>query len=333
MQARASQIIFALATLIAVLLTNCMWADDEIAKKASTDTGNQFRAAIILPGVIDDHSWSQAGYEGLKVLEKRYKATVDFAPNIVDRDALATARQFAKQNFDFIIFHGGEFIAAAEAAAKEFPRTKFSITTGHPGNNRNLGAVVQRVNESGYLSGFAAGLKTKTNRIAYLTGFPYPVNKEEAEFLKQGVKAANPQAEVIVEFLYTWTDTDKASKVALKQIAAGADCIIINLDHNEEVIKAVASQPDVFVIGWTKDQYYAAPNKVVTSVISDVSTLVTNTADLAQRGRWEGKLYRLGLKEKALRFAPFRGSLTPEQEERFNKVRNDILIGKLDVGL
>jgi basic membrane protein A and related proteins len=330
MQTRFSRIFLALMALVAVFLTNCAFSD-EIADIPEVGTGNQFRAAIILPGAIDDHSWSQAGYEGLKILEKRYKATVDYAPQISDKEGLGTARRFARQGFDFIIFHGGEYIATAEAIAQEFPRTKFAITSGHPGNNRNLGAVVSRVNESGYLSGFVAGLKTKTNRIAYLTGFAYPANQEEADFLVVGAKDANPKATVNVEFLNTWTDTDKASKEALKQIASGVDLVIINLDHNEEVIKVVASQPDVYAIGWTKDQHYAAPNKVVTSVISDVATLVTSVADLAQRGRWEGKLYKFGMKEKSIRFAPFRGSLTPEQEERFNKVRNDLLTGKLDV--
>lgn len=330
METRFSRIFLAMMALVAVLLTNCAFSD-EVADRVDVGMGNRFRAAIILPGAIDDHSWSQAGYEGLKVLEKRYKANVDYAPQVSEIDAAIAARRFARQDFDFIIFHGGEFIATAEAIAKEFPRTKFAITTGHPGNNRNLGAVVSRVNESGYLSGFLAGLKTKTNSIAYITGFPYPANKEEADFLEMGARAANPKAKVIVDFINSWTDTDKASKAAVKHIANGADIVIINLDHNEDVIKAVASHPNVYAIGWTKDQYYAAPDKVITSVISDVSTLVTNVADLAQRGRWEGKLYKFGIKEKALRFAPFRGSLTPAQEERFNKVRSDILTGKLTV--
>ncbi len=328
---RISTIIIALAALISVLLTNCMWLDSDNTEKINLETGNQFRAAIVLPGVIDDRGWSQEGYEGLKSLEKRYRATVAYAPQTSEQDALIVGRKFVKQDFDFIIFHGGEFIAAAEAIAKEFPRTKFAVISGHPGNNRNLGAAAFRVSESGYLSGFAAGLKTKTNRIGYITGFPYPINKKEAGYIEQGAQSANPQAKVIVEYLYTWTDTDKAAKAALKQIANGADVVMINLDHNEETIKTVASQANVYAIAWTKDHYYVAPERVLTSVLSNVSTLVSNIADLAQRGRWEGKLYKFGLKEKAITFAPFRGSLTPEQEDRFNKVRSDILTGKLNI--
>ncbi|CAN1211206.1 BMP family ABC transporter substrate-binding protein [Tumidithrix helvetica PCC 7403] len=330
MQSRVSQITIAFVALIAVLLTNCM-ASDETADNRDAAMGNRFRAAIVLPAAIVDRSWSQSGYEGLKFIEKRYKASVTHVDRVAEKDALSVTRNLAQQGYDFIILHGGEYIATAETAAQEFPRTKFALTSGHPGNNRNLGSVVFRTGESGYLAGFVAGLKTQTNRIAYLTGFPYPSNKEEADFLEKGAKAANPKSQVVVEYLYTWTDIEKASKAALNQIAAGADIIMINLDHNEEVIKAVTRKPDVYAIGWTKDQYYAAPSKVVTSAITDISTLVSNAADLAQRGRWEGKLYKFGIREKALRFAPFRGLLTPEQEGRFNKVRSDVMTGKLEL--
>jgi basic membrane protein A and related proteins len=325
------QIILALlATLVAIFLSNCSWNEKEFTQKAEIDEGNHFRVAIVLPGKTNDGSWSQLGYEGLKLIENRYKATVKYADNVAEKDALQVGRNLARQDFDFIIWHGGEYTATAEAIALEFPRTKFALNAANNGNNRNLGTFRSRAVESGYLSGFAAGLKTKTNRIVHITGFPYPANLEETGFIEVGARAANPKAEVKVEFSYSWTDVDKATKIALKYIADGFDVVSVNLDHNEDVIKTIAKQPNVYAIGWGKDQSHIAPDRVITSVIYDTPKMMATTANLVQSGRWEGKIYKFGIKEKALRIAPFRGLLDSEQETKFNNVRNDILAGKID---
>lgn len=318
------------AFLVAILLVSCSWNEEDLAQKDNTFEGNQFRVAIILPGVINDGAWSQGGYEALKLIENRYRASVKYVENVTDKNALQVARNLARQDFDFIIWQGGEFIAAAEEIALEFPRTKFALNTGHPGNNRNLGAVTNRSIQSGYLSGLVAGLKTKTNQILYITGFPYPINKEESNFIEVGARDVNPNAKVTVEFINSWTDTDKASQIAMKYIANGVDLVMVNLDHNEEVIKKVVNQPNVYAIGWTKDQSYVAPDRVITSVIFDMQNMLATAANLVQRGRWEGKLYKFGLREKTLIFAPFRGLLDTEQEAKFNKARGDIMAGKID---
>jgi basic membrane protein A and related proteins len=55
------------------------------------------------------------------------------------------------------------------------------------------------------------------------------------------------------------------------------------------------------------------------------------SATLVQQGRWEGKQYKLGLQDGVQDLAPFYGMLTPDQEQMVQAIRNDIMMGKIDV--
>jgi basic membrane protein A len=297
------------------------------------DTPGRLRVAMITTGAADDGSWSQAGIEGLKRIESEFNAEVDFTAEVADPDGETYLRQYAEAGYDFIIGHSGGYIDGAEVVSAEFPRTKFALVTTYPGNNRNLGAVAFRSGEAGYLAGVLAAMTTQTNKVAYLVGYDYPVYQEEAALFRKGALATNPDVEVVTEFLQTWTDGEKGKTVALALAEQGFDRFAINADEaGIEALKAVTqADPAIQVVGWTTDQHDLAPGQVITSMLQDIPELIVNAADLFQQGKWEGKLYKFGLKEGIYSVAPFRDALTPEQEAAFDAIKNQVMIGEIDI--
>jgi basic membrane protein A and related proteins len=320
-----------LAIATCAIAIGCSTTTPDTPNAANSNTG-KLRVAMITTGSRTDGSWSQAGYEGLKLIEQRFNAEIAFSDLVADADSEAPIRQYAEEGYDFIIGHSGGYIEAAETVADEFPRTKFALVTTYAGNNRNLGAVAFRSGEVGYLSGVLAAMTTKTNKVAYMVGYDYPVYQEEAALFRKGAEATNPNVEVVTEFLKTWTDGEKAKEVALNLVEQGFDRFAINADEaGVEALKAVTALPGVNVIGWTKDQHELAPGRVITSMLQDIPKLIVNAADLLQQGKWEGKLYKFGLKEGIYSVAPFRGSLTPEQEANFEDIKNKVMTGEIDI--
>ncbi|MBF2027962.1 MAG: BMP family protein [Oscillatoriales cyanobacterium C42_A2020_001] len=323
--------LLAIATL--VITVSCSSPNPTPSNSASTGSNN-FKVAMVTTGDKTDGSWSQSGYEGLKLIEKEYNAKVDFSGSIPDQASEAPLREYAKAGYDFIIAQSGGYIESAEKVANEFPRTKFALVTTYSGNNRNLGAVAFRSGEAGYLTGVLAAMTTKTNKVAYIVGYDYPVYKEEAALFRRGVKATNPNIEVSTEFLKTWTDGEKGKKVALALADKGYDCFAINADEaGVGALKAVTQREGIRVIGWTTDQHELAPGHVITSVLQDMPKLILNAADLMQQGQWEGKLYKFGLKEGIYNFAPFRGSLTADQEAKFLAIKDKVMAGEIDISV
>ncbi|MBD1885439.1 BMP family protein [Microcoleus sp. FACHB-84] len=321
-----------LAALALIFAISCSRSTPNVNSSPEASTSSSFRVAMVTIGPKDDKSWAQGGFEGLNLIKDKFNAQVDFSGSIDDADGEATLRKYAQSGYDLVIAAHGGYAKAAEKVAKEFPQTKFALVTTHPGNNRNLGAVAFRSGEVGYLTGALAAMKTKSNKVGYIVGAPYPVYKEEEALFRRGVKATNPSVQASTAFLNSWTDTDKAIKVATDMVASGVDVLAINADEaGLAALKAVTQKPGVLVIGWAKDQYELAPGKVLTSVLQDIPNLVLNVAVLTQQGRWEGKLYKFGLKEKIYDFAPFRGSLTSQEEETFKTIREAVTTGQIDV--
>jgi len=321
-----------LATLALVFAISCSRSTPNVDSSPEASTSSSFRVALVTTGPKDNNSWDQACFEGLNLIKDKFNAQVDFIGHIDAEHSEAALRKYAQSGYDLVIAASGGYAKAAEKVAKEFPRTKFALITTHPGNNRNLGAVAFRSGEVGYLTGVLAAMKTKSNKVGYIVGAAYPVYKEEEALFRRGVKATNPSVQASTAFLNSWIDTEKATRVATDMVASGVDVLVINAGKAGLVaLTAVSQKPGVFVIGRTKDQYEVAPGKVLTSVLEDIPNLVLNVAVLTQQGRWEGKLYKFGLKEKIYDFAPFRGTLTSQEEETFKTLREAVTTGKIDV--
>lgn len=249
-----------------------------------------------------------------------------------DTDVEASIRRYAQQGYNLIIGHSGGYIEAMEKVAKDFPDIKFALVTSYSGNNKNLGAVAFRSGEVGYLAGALAAIKTKTNKVGYMVGYDYSVYQEEAELFRRGATATKPDIEVYTKFLQTWTDAEKGNKVALDWLEKGVDIMAINANEaGISALKLASEKPEVYGIGWTKDQYNLVPGKILTSVLQNIPELVLKIATLVQQGRWEGKQYKYGLREQIYDFAPFRGTLTAEEEAKFNQIKQQVITGKIDI--
>lgn len=320
--------------LFTTLSVSC--SRDDLVPTTTPTRASNFKVAMVLPGPKEDGSWSQSGYEGLKLIETELGAQVaytDNTGNLSEEKMKETIRNYAQDGYKFVIGHGGEFLEAIEEIAPKFPRTKFSVTTNCSGNNVNQGCLSFRGEELGYLTGVIAALKTKTGKVGFIGGVDYPHMKARATLFERGAKSINPKIEVQVDWVGSWTDRDKAKATTQKQLEAGVDIISMSAEPAEEAVYPLAEKQDFQIIGWQLDRYNLAPGRVITSAIQDVPKLMLQGAVLVQKGRWEGKQYKFGITEGVQEIAPFRGSLTPAEETLVKTITEDILTDKIDTHL
>lgn len=318
--------------LLSLALASCGGVNSSAADPVKAAPGS-FKVAMLLPGPIDDGAWSQSGYEGLQLIEKELGAQVAYTTSVPqeEEEIKKILRQYAEEGYDFIIGLGGEYIPSAEAVAEEFPRTKFAVTAGYPGNNKNLGGIGFREAEMAYLAGVVAALKTKTNKLAYIGGEAYPHTIEQTVLFERGAKTINPSIEVAIEWVESWSDPVRAKEIAQAQIASGADVLLAVVDGGDPGVFEAAENAGIYAIAWSSDLHDLAPKTILTSVVQRMPALVLEGATLVQQGRWEGKQYRFGLQEGVQDLAPFYEMLTSEEEAKVKAIRDDILIGKIDV--
>jgi basic membrane lipoprotein Med (substrate-binding protein (PBP1-ABC) superfamily) len=318
--------------LVIFSLISCLNTEINSPPQSQTNNPSVFKVAILLSGSKADGNWNQGCYEGLRKIEEKYNAKVAYSEYVTADQGEEFLRQYAEESYDFIIAAGGGYLDAIEKVSLEFPRTKFAVIATYPGNNKNLGALSFRAGEVGYLSGVISAMTTQTNKVAYIAGADYQIPVEAAKLYQRGAKEINPNIEVFIEYLQTWTDGEKAINVTQDLVKKGVDIFTINADEaGVAAIEVLKQNPEVYMIGWIKDMYELAPERMITSVLHDFPALLLNASALVQEGRWQGTLYKFGLKEGIYGFASFRGLLTEKQQQQFSQIREQVINGEIDI--
>lgn len=318
----------ALALALLVGLMGCQPAPT-LAPPTSV-TNKAFRVALLLPRPVDADSFTRSGYQGLQLIQQELGAAITYTENVPEADFEKVFRQYAVENYDYIIGLGNQFAPAAEKVAADFPGLDFAVVGKYGGNNTNLGGLSLREGEMAYLFGVIAALKTQTKQVAYLGGVENASQQEIVTLYQRGAQATDPTVRVTVNFVGNFTDTVTAQQIAQADIAAGVDIIFILAGVAGEGVHAQAEQAGIFTLGWIQDLNHLAPKAVLTSNVQDFARVLLRGATLAQQGRWEGKQYKFGLADEVQALAPFYGLITPAEEAQINIVKNDLIVGKID---
>ena len=286
--------------------------------------------SIVLPkDPQEDPGWSGKGLGSLKYLKEKYNIRIEYAVTANSADAEDYFRKFAQAGHNFILGHSTVYTKGMEKVALEFPRTNFALTVHHPGNNRNLASVMFNNNEMGFLAGAAAALKSKTKKVAYITG-PFSQGvRDIAEPFREGALHVDPKIQVSLRYLDSWGDSEHARAWPLELAKDGYDVIGSGAGGLDSAIIQQIRKAGVHAVGWGYDHHADAPETVITSCIQDFNLGIEQVFLLVQDGRFEGKLYRFGLLQEVQYLTPFRGHLTPDEEAIIEKIQKDLVSGKL----
>lgn len=298
----------------------------------ATDSAAQakkLKVAIVLPGVITDKAWNELGHNGIKAIEKELGAEVAFVEKVAQPDQAEAMGDFARRGFDVVFGHGGEFDAAAKQVAAKFPKTWFVVTNGNVSGS-NIASMQINHWQVAFLGGVAAGMMTKSNKLALITAQKFKAMDDAYAGFVAGAKWVNPKVEATMSYTGDWDDVGKAKEAALAHIAKGVDVIAPNLDLAQQGGIDAAKEKGVFAIGFVGDQYSVAPKTVLTSAIENIQIGMLEIAKQAQAGKLEGKSYVIGVEnEKAAGYGKFGDPVPQKVKDKVAEAKKLMLDGKL----
>lgn len=175
-----------------------------------------------------DKSFNQSAYEGSQRAVKKLGVKVnDFEPSDPSQ-IIQGVRSFAKEGFDLIIGVGFANNASISQVAKANPDLQFGLIDD-VSKQKNVASLVFNEEQGSYLVGYLAGMNSSTGVVGFMGGMDIPlIHKFEAGF-KAGVKAANPKAKVVTQYVGTtpdaWNNPGKAKEIATNMRSRGADII------------------------------------------------------------------------------------------------------------
>ena len=221
-------------------------------------------------------------------------------------------------------------------AAKQFPEQKFAVvdTVILDENEKpipNVASLTFAEHEGSFLVGTIAGLTTKTNKIGFIGGMKFPLIQKFEYGFRAGVKAVNPDAEVIVNYADSFEDSAKGKEIALAQNQMGADVIYHAAGAVGVGLIQAAEEKGFWAIGVDKDQSDLAPENVLCSMIKRVDTATYSITKLVKEGKFEGKIFVYDLKNDGVGYSDKAGNLTDELKNTADKYKKAIIDGKIVV--
>jgi basic membrane protein A len=238
--------------------------------------------------------------------------------------------------------------AAAQHPDKQFVLFDVEADKEACGGCENIYSITYRYRETGYLAGVVAGQVTvsdtaRTNDeavVGFVGGQDIPVIRDYMEGYVNGVKAVNPDAEVVTAFAGAFNDPVKGKQLASGMIAKGADVVFTAAGDTDKGTFEAAADHGVWAIGNSLN--HARDNEVngKVAILTASNTSVQNSLSdavehIASGDLPVGETHSFGVKEKTnyiVQSGPYKQFVPAEIREKVAQIERSIADGETDVG-
>ena len=297
---------------------------------AGISAAEDFKVAIVLPGVITDRSFNQAGYEGVQRAAEELGIEFAYSEKTAQPDQPQALADYARRGYDLVIGHGGEFQESVSRVAQRFPDTKFLIVNGtEPGGN--VATMSFDFAGLGYVMGYVAGRTSETGQAGYVGAQKLLFYVQLGEGFEKGFTAARPDGQVYTAWTNDWDDVAKGKEAALNLISQGADVIFPSMDKAVVGSLQAAKEEGVMGIGIYYDAIADWPDTVIQSAIFDMRSALGEVISKAKTGSIEGTSYIFGLETPAAaRIGSYSDRVPSDVEGEVSALIEKIIAGEVE---
>lgn len=299
---------------------------------------NAMKPAIVYStGGKFDKSFNEGVSAGAEKFKAETKiAVAEFEPS--NETQLEQAqRRFAERGYDPIIAVGFAQGVALGKVAKEFPKTHFTLIDSVV-ELPNVQSITFKEHEGSFLVGIAAALASKTGKVGFIGGMDIPLIRRFECGYEQGIKYANPKADLIANMTGTtpaaWNDPGRGAELAKGQFDRGVDVVYAAAGSTGIGVLQAAADRGKYAIGVDSNQDHLHPGTMLTSMIKRVDLATYRSFKAAQSGTWRSGISVLGLKEGGVDWTLDRYNeklISPEMKAKVEQAKADIIAGKIVV--
>ena len=211
--------------------------------------------------------------------------------------------------------------------AKQHPDVYFFHCSGYKTAD-NMSAYFGRMYEMRYLSGIAAGLKTKSNKIGYVAAMPLPEVTRGINAFTLGVRSVNPDATVEVKWTNSWFDPTGEKQAAVELLKSGCDVLGPHCDSAGPVV--AAQEKGAWAVGYNADALSKGPDAYLTAPLWDWGIYYTEQVQKIIDGTWKSENYwgHGHMDEGIVKLDKLSANCAEGTEEAIQKAQEEIDNGK-----
>lgn len=272
----------------------------------STTSAKPFNVGMVTDtGGVNDQSFNESAWNGLQSLQKNVPGVkAKYLQSEQSSDYTPNLNQFANNKYNLVWGIGYLMDGAVKSAAQAYPNSTFAIIDDdlNPNAPKNTVGVVFKAQESSFLVGYIAALKTKTNKVGFIGGIKGVVIDQFQYGFQAGVaygaKELKKDISVNVQYANSFSDSALGKGIAQNMYANGCDIVFAAAGNVGQGVISEAKDENKLVIGVDQDQSHLAPNNVLVSAMKKVDTAVELISKKIKNGeKIGGKTFTFGLKE------------------------------------
>jgi len=259
-----------------------------------------FQVAVVMPSSINDLAFSQSMYDALISIQEWMggEGAMEFVYSdgmfVVD-DAAAAIRDYAAEGFDLVIAHGSQYGSSLQEIAPDFPETSFAWgTTVDTFGIGNIFAYEAASHEGGYVNGVIAASLSESGVLGVVGPIETGDAKLYVDGFVAGAKATNPDVQVNVNYIGSFSDVALASEAANTHVAAGADGLTGTAQMVVGAI-GVAEESGAMWFGTQASQSGLAPANVVANQVYHWDVVLKEVVQMIADGTYGGTSFVIGL--------------------------------------
>lgn len=348
-------VVSALVVSVAFIMTGC--ANPGNAGEDSVEEKDLVKVGMVTDsGTIDDKSFNQGTWEGIKAYEEDKKTiTTKYQQpeGEAKTDYINAITDLADNGYEIIVTPGYKFETAIYEAQDTFKDTTFIFIDGMPHDEdfkdfkigENVVSVFFNEHESGFLAGVAAALSSETGKLGFIGGMEIPPVQKFGWGFKAGVKYANDiygtNAEV-AQYIYegSFNNVSAGQQFASNMFDEGIDVIFaaaggVGVGVMNETKGRASKGEEVYIVGVDVDQYeqgiYDEENNkscVLTSATKKLDIATYDYIDAKLKGEFPGgQEIRMGLAEKAVGLPENNPNLSEDIMSKVKEVEQALLDG------
>jgi basic membrane protein A len=283
-------------------------------------------------GGVNDQSFNQSAWEGLQRAEAELGIEANYVESNQDADYQPNMETLLDAGTDLIWGIGFKMQDALAEAAKLNPEQKYAgIDCFFEAPTPNLVGIQFKEQEPSFLVGYIAGKMTETNKVGFVGGMDFFVIHKFHYGFMAGVKYANPEAEILVQYADSFTDAAKGKAIANQMYKNGADIVYHAAGGVGDGVIEAAKEQDKYAIGVDRDQNDLAPDNVITSAMKRVDNAIFNLTETLVNDQFPGgSMVVYGLKEGGVGIAPTSDKHVPaEILEEVENIKQMIILGEI----
>lgn len=281
------------------------------SKAKTTDAGS---IAIFIPGIIADSPIYANLARGVQSAVDEYNK---FAPN----DKLATATVFeagtnqaewsgkltslaATGTYNVIISSNPSLPELCAPLTVQFPNVRFILLDAALDGNDHIATVSYNQKEQSYLTGYIAGLMSRTHKVGLVAAQEYPImDNVLLPYYKKGAQDAYSSTSVDFRIVGNWYDASKGAALTDAMCDAGVDVILPICGGASQGVITSAVAHKIYLTWFDENGFSKAKGTVISScmVKQDVAAKEMTTAYLNGTIAW-GKTKVAGFSDGYIEF-------------------------------